>query len=296
MAQTLLAAMRDQPQLVSTEKCLELYSLVEIYTKTSPKDRVEKKVKDIYTDIAERLTAIVGAKVVGKAKAAQQQEQLAWTSVIGGGRKPFVSANSVQQQQRGPGQSYSNAGRTYDQASRSSTSGPARRPSFAGQAGTEIPGDCVRGFCIDFYRAKSNCRRQESCRYSHIACASWVNRGTCEYKGKSCPGAHPDHMKPERYKVVFEQEVTNFVIGTSDSTSFGRRSISEETRQGVFDDSILKTKHVSIQKLEQSQDKETKLTKKEQFLVVEEKITKEQNTGHLTEDYMQLQKLFTVQC
>jgi hypothetical protein len=80
-------------------------------------------------------------------------------------------------------------------------------------------------------------------------------------------------MKPERYKVVFEQEVTNFVKGTSDSTSFGRRSISEETRQGVFDD---------------------RLTKKEQFLVVEEKITKEQNTGHLTEDYMQLQKLFTV--
>jgi hypothetical protein len=36
------------------------------------------------------------------------------------------------------------------------------------------------------------------------------------------------------------------------------------------------------------------LTKKEQFLVVEEKITKEQNTGHLTEDYMQLQKLVTV--
>jgi len=116
MAQTLLAAMRDQPQLVSTEKCLELYSLVEVYTKTSPKDRVEKKVKDIYTDIAERLTAIVGAKVVGKAKAAQQQEQLAWTTVIGGGRKPFVNANSVQQQQRGPGQSYSNAGRAYDQA------------------------------------------------------------------------------------------------------------------------------------------------------------------------------------
>ena len=265
---------------------------MEVYTKTSPKDRVEKKVKDIYTDIAERLTAIVGAKVVGKAKAAQQQEQLAFTI---GGRKPFVSAtDSVQQQQRGPGQSYSNAVRAYDQTSRSSTSGAPRRPSFAGQAGTEIPGDCVRGFCIDFYRAKSNCRRQESCRYSHIACASWVNRGTCEYKGKSCPGAHPDHMKPERYKVVFEQEVTNFVIGTSDSTSFGRRSISEETRQGVFDDSILKTKHVSIQKLEQRQDKETKLTKKEQFLVVEEKITKEQNTGHLTEDYMQLQKLFTV--
>ncbi len=47
-------------------------------------------------------------------------------------------------------------------------------------------------------------------------------------------------------------------------------------------------------KLEQSRDKESKLTKKEQFIVVEEKITKEQNTGHLTEDYMQVQKLFTV--
>jgi hypothetical protein len=70
MSQTLLAAMRDQPQLVSTEKCLELSSLVEVYTKTSPKDRAEKKVKDIYTDIAERLTAIVGTKVVRKSESA----------------------------------------------------------------------------------------------------------------------------------------------------------------------------------------------------------------------------------
>jgi hypothetical protein len=40
--------------------------------------------------------------------------------------------------------------------------------------------------CIDFYRAKLNCRRQEGYRCSHVACASWVNRGNCEYKGNSC--------------------------------------------------------------------------------------------------------------
>jgi hypothetical protein len=55
-------------------------------------------------------------------------------------------------------------------------------------------------------------------------------------------------MKMERYQVVFEQEVTNFVIGTSDSTSFGRRNISEETRQGIFEDEIILTKYVSAQK------------------------------------------------
>ncbi len=56
-------------------------------------------------------------------------------------------------------------------------------------------------------------------------------------------------MKPERYQVVFEQEETKFFIGnTNEAPSFGRRSNSDETRQGVFDDSILKTKYVSIQK------------------------------------------------
>ena len=190
MSQTLLAAMRDQPQLVSTEKLLELSNVLEAYSKIPSKERMEKKMKDIYTDIAERLTAIVGTKVVGKKTAVQPQqaqEQVAWTAV-GSTRKPFQSANNVK---RYPGQSYSSAAARGDSTARIYPTGLGR-----GSSGNDIPVDCVRGFCIDFYRAKANCRRQESCRYSHIPCASWVNRGICEYKGKSCPGAHPDHLKP----------------------------------------------------------------------------------------------------
>jgi hypothetical protein len=46
MSQTLLAATRDQPQLVSSEKLLELSHLVETYGKISlkePRRRMEKK-------------------------------------------------------------------------------------------------------------------------------------------------------------------------------------------------------------------------------------------------------------